>query len=504
MSSSSTLLTDSANRFRAATARERTHVVPPLLLIAAAAILVQGYHLGADDSAIYLPAVKKVADAALFPFEPEFFLSHARLSVFANVVGGSARLLHVPADTAIFLWHMASVFLLLLASWRLLGACFEHRWARWAGVALLAGVLGVPVAGTALSLADPYLTARSLSTPAALFAIAAYIGGRRSRALAWLAATALVHFQMAVYAAGFLACLEAGRRWRFRAAPAAFSLPFVYDFQPPRGPAREALLSRTYFFVSRWAWYEWVGVFAPLALLWWLSVAPLRGIRPAFRTLARTLVPFGLLATAAGILLDRVGPLENYTRFQPMRAFHLLYVILFLLLGGLAGEYVLRRRAWRWTALFVPLALGMFLLQRDTYPASPHLEWPGAQPRNPWLSAFLWIRGNTPKDAVFALDPDYMLRPGEDTHGFRAVAERSVLADRVKDSGAVSLFPQLASEWKANVEAQEGIDQFQPADFEKLARRYPVTWIVARAPGPAGMACPYENSVLAVCKLVTK
>jgi len=44
------------------------------------------------------------------------------------------------------------------------------------------------------------------------------------------------------------------------------------------------------------------------------------------------------------------------------------------------------------------------------------------------------IRLQTPRDAVFALDPNYMLIAGEDQHGFRAIAERSALADALKDN----------------------------------------------------------------------
>src|SRR5579864_5634126 len=150
-------------------------------------------------------------------------------------------------------------------------------------------------------------------------------------------------------------------------------------------------------------------------------------------------------------------------------ALHLLYIIFFLLLGGLIGEYVLRNRVWRWFALFVPLATGMFLMQIDDYPASAHVEWPGRATSNPWGAAFLWIRHNTPKDAIFALNPNYMLSSGEEMHGFRAVAERSVLADAVKDSGAVSLFPGLAERWQAQVQAMRGWDGFQLADFERVA-----------------------------------
>ena len=71
---------------------------PRLGAIAALAVGVHGYHLGVDDSAIYVPAIKRVADPSLYPFGAEFFLSHARFSIFAGLVGGSARLGHLPID----------------------------------------------------------------------------------------------------------------------------------------------------------------------------------------------------------------------------------------------------------------------------------------------------------------------------------------------------------------------------------------------------------------------
>jgi hypothetical protein len=400
---------------------------------------------------------------------------------------------------------VAGIFLLLLAAWRLASACFRDRPARWGGVLLLAALLSVPVAGTALVIMDPYLTARSLSTPATLFAIACYVSNRRKEALAWLLFTALIHPQMSAYAAVFLGCLALTRRLADSAEGASAlglaGIPFLFPFEASRGAAREVLFSRTYFFVFRWEWYEWVGVFAPLAVLWWCSSITPKGTKPAFRTVARALVPFGLLFTVAGVAVGIPACLENYTRLQPMRAFHLVYVVFYVFLGGLLGEYALRRRVWRWLGLFIPLAAGMWFLQRSSFPASPHVEWPGVRSDNAWASAFLWIRDYTPKDAFFALDPDYMLRPGEDMHGFRAVAERSALADRVKDSGAVSLFPARADEWKRQTQAASGWEKFQLQDFRKLAAQYPVTWIVTGRPGPSGATCPYQNRDLAVCRI---
>jgi len=84
------------------------------------------------------------------------------------------------------------------------------------GVALLAATLSVPVAGTGLVVMDPYLTARSLSTPATLFAIAWYLSNRPRLALVWLAVTATLHPQMAVYGLLFLGVMELRRRLSIR------------------------------------------------------------------------------------------------------------------------------------------------------------------------------------------------------------------------------------------------------------------------------------------------
>ncbi len=435
-------------------------------------------------------------------------MSHAHLSWFSNLVGGSAKLTGLPCDWAIFAWHVVSIFLLLFAAWRLLGVCFRNGHAQWSGVTLLAAALSVPVAGTALVIMDPYLTARSLSTPLTVLAIAYFVSNRMKAALGCLLLTALVHPQMSVFCGLFLACLVLVRRhWRRQPtdpAPAftfLSALPFLFRFTPAQGPAREVLFSRTYFFVSNWAWYEWIGVFAPLALLAWFASFRPKGTTPAFRLLTRALVPFGLIATVGGLFLSFSARLENYTRLQPMRCFHLIYVVFFILLGGMIGEYALRTHAWRWLSLFLPVIVSMWLVQRSSFPASPHLELPGTGNRNSWISAFVWIRDHTPKTAVFGVDPNYMTSPGEDEHGFRAIAERSVLADNIKDSGAVSVFPELAEDWKQQTDATRGWKNFELADFEKLARQFPVTWILTRRPRPTGLTCPYENRDMAVCKI---
>jgi hypothetical protein len=176
-------------------------------------------------------------------------------------------------------------------------------------------------------------------------------------------------------------------------------------------------------------------------------------------------------------------------------------MFLFVCVGGFLGEYVLKDRAWRWLVLLIPLSVGMFLAQRSLFRASAHIEWPGRAPKNPWAQAFVWIRENTPADAVFAIDPDYMRWPAEDAIGFRCLAQRSRLADTVKDGGVVSMFPPLADEWLEQVRAQNPWRNLRAADFARLRQKYGVTWVVVQQLGVDGLTCPYQNPAVRVCRL---
>jgi hypothetical protein len=143
----------------------------------------------------------------------------------------------------------------------------------------------------------------------------------------------------------------------------------------------------------------------------------------------------------------------------------------------------------------------MAVAQLKLFPASRHLELPWKQPHNSWVEGFDWIRTHTRQDAYFALDPDYERLPGEDIHGFRAIAQRSMLADNGKDSGAASMFPALAREWKEQVDARRGWKEFQRLDFLRLKARYGVDWVVLQQPGARGLNCPYENERVLVCRI---
>ncbi|HXM22521.1 MAG TPA: hypothetical protein VN948_14795 [Terriglobales bacterium] len=472
-----------------------------LSLLTLGALLVHGYHPWAEDAEIYLPGVEKILHPELFPFNAQFFESHARLTFFPNFIAASVRVSHLPLDVVLLFWQLTSIFLLLLACWQLISKCFADQRARWAGVATVAALLTLPVAGTALYIMDQYINPRNLAAFAAIFAIAKVVDGKYFHAGFFLVFAAAIHPLMSVFVLSYCAvllCIKEFDRWF---ASLGCLLPFGISFEPPSPAYHQVALSHSYFYLLRWHWYEWLGVVAPMVLLWWFSrVARSQQLRN-LNLLCRALIVYEFVYLLAGVLLSIPARFESLARFQPMRSLYVLYVLFFLFAGALLGEYVLRNRVWRWAALFVPLCAGMFLVQRALFPASADIEWPGAAPKNQWVQAFDWIRTNTPRDAVFALDPFHMNIPGEDANGFRAIAQRSMLADAVKDSGAVSMFPPMAEEWLEQVQSQSGWKTFQSQDFRRLQAEYGVNWVVLQQPGAPGLDCPYQNAAVLVCRV---
>ncbi len=254
-------------------------------------------------------------------------------------------------------------------------------------------------------------------------------------------------------------------------------------------------------FLYRWTWYEWLGVRAPLLLFWLLwRFARGRG-ETLLARFALAVFLYGVFQLAVAMIMLGFPSLIRLAPLQPMRFLHLVYVFMALMGGCLLGQYLLKSSLWRWAVFLALFNGGMFLTQRLEFSGSEHLELPGRVSANPWLQAFAWIRRNTPTNAYFALDPDYLAAPGEDYHGFRALAERSQLADNIKDPAVVTQVPELGEIWQRQVQAQKGWASFQLADFEDLKSTFGVNWVLVDYPRPAGLSCPWHNRTLAVCRI---
>jgi hypothetical protein len=484
--------------------------------LAASGILIHGYHYGFDDQCVYLPAIKKTLDPGLYPFDAGFFLFQTHLGSFVDAVAASIRLTRCPLPWALLIWHFASVFLLLAGCWRIARRCFPSLWGIRGSLLLVTALLTLPVAGTFVVLCEPYLHTRALATALLLFALADILE-RRLTAAIWILLAGLTHPTLAILGLWHVAV---------QAWPAATERPSASPspnfgavalatfpagmlarwFADPSDPAwRAAVYGRRYLFPAQWTWYELLGAFAPLVILFaYARLARRRGLWDLAR-ICRRLVFSGSVGVAAGLVIGLTPALLPLVPLEPMRTLHLIYLFLVLFTGGLCAE--LLPRPWKRlaAALLVPLALGMFLAQRAELADNPHIEWPGLISTNDWHGAFDWIRSHTPRDALFAMNPDFLRLPGEHEHGFRGLAERSQLAESSKDRAVSRNIPGLAWEWREEVRAQHGIDDFGRAQLSDLSRRYGVSWLLLRK--GAGVAaslqdldCPYENATLRVCR----
>lgn len=505
-----------------------------LFLLTVLAFLIMGYHPGLEDDAFYLAAIKRDLNPSLFPHDADFFRLQFQATIFDKLIAFSVRITHLPIAWVALLWQLAGIFFLLHGCWRIARRCFADGSAQWGAVALVAALLTLPVSGIGINLADQYLHPRTLATAAILAAIVAVLDRRSWLAAALLAIAFSIHAIMACFGISFCLILW----WNLRSpskpvssfVPIATTLlvPLGWIFEPSSDAWRKAAASRSFYFLNRWEWYEWLGVFAPLVLLYGFHRFLVRRKTmhedsAALRLFTKTLVYYGIFQTIAGLAIMLPPSLERLRPFEPMRYLHLLYLCFFLLVGGLLGRYVLSRHVYRWALLFVPLAAGMFYAQRQMFPATSHLELPGAAPSNAWLQAFAWIRQNTPTDSLFALNPRYVTLAGEDYHGFRALAERSALADYDKDGGMAARVPRLAPRWLKEVTALDGWPKFQDADFTRLKKDFGVNWIVlstndlviSNASGFGSVildpmatiqrdpvfTCPYVNGGILVCRL---
>jgi hypothetical protein len=468
---------------------------------------VMGYHPGIEDDGVYLSAVKSDLNPALYPHDSEFFRVQLQATLFDKWVADFIHLTHIPVAATELLWQFASIVLMILGCWGIARSLFPEARAQWAGVALVAAMFTLPVSGTALYLVDQHLHPRNLATALILLAVSRIMVGQHLQSVPLLLLSFVLHPIMAAFGISFcffltIALLDPVHVWlRSLRSSLAAAVPLGWIFESPTPIWRQALQTRRYLFLYQWTWYEWLGALAPLFLFWLLWRIARRHGETHLARFALAVFAYGVFQQAVAMIMLGSPSLIRLTPLQPMRFLQLIYCFMALLAGCLLGKFLLKASVWRWAVFLLVINAGMFAAQRALFPSSEHLELPGMRLSNPWLQAFAWIRINTPTDAYFALDPRYLEAPGEDSHSFRALAERSQLADAIKDTAMVTQVPELGPTWEHQVAAQAGWNNFKLADYERLKSEFGVNWVLVNYPQPAGLPCSWHNSTLSVCRV---
>ncbi|MGA7155494.1 MAG: hypothetical protein WBY53_01530 [Acidobacteriaceae bacterium] len=507
------------------------HLLLPLLALVT--LLINGYHPLAEDGGLYVAGVQLTLNPSLFPHYTVFVSEHLHFSIFAPVLAFIVHRTHLSLAWVLLLTNLFSLWLTFYAAHRVLRLTVANDLAQLAGLFLLAAFWSLPIAGTSLLLMDPYVTARSLSTPLSLLAVAFALDDRPTRLpLLWCALSLILaaafHPLMAAYAFALVVVLLVTRLRRRYLGYAILTLAAIalatilHIVAPPESPAVIAAeRSRYYWFLSQWQWYELLGLVGPPAVLAALLVRYRRlsdALNQKATALSRACIALACIATLIVLVFAQESSRTHLVaRMQPLRVYLLIYAVMTLLLGATLTELALetRRRAH---AAFLRAALSsapvvvllalsatMFYVQRQTFPASEHLEFPwlAQQNPNPWVRAFLWCRDNTPPGALFAMDTKYVNEDGEDAQTFRPIALRSAIPDFSKDGGEAAITPRLATLWQQGADAQ--INLSTESDAIRDARLLPlgVTWMVLHASTPTTHPCPYNNGVIKVCRLQT-
>ncbi len=493
-------------------------------------VLIHGYHPLSEDGGIYVAGIQTLLNPTLFPHDLPFALATRHYSLFAALSATIVETLHAPLPYLLLFAAFAGAVLLLFAAYRIASRCTRLPAARLCAVALLAVWFALPIAGTSLLLMDPYVTARTFSTPLSLLAIAFAIDFRWPATLRQLLkpavclfAAAAFHPLMAAYAGFFVVALLIARlptrpirnlAWIALASTAFAAAAFLQALAPPESAATlAAAVSRYYWFLAQWQWFELAGLAGPICVLALLLRFARYPVDSTSTALCRAAVATGLIAIAiAAVFAQQHFSTHLVARLQPLRTFLLLYAVMIVLLGVALAERLWRHRGanrvWLSPALasgvLLALAFVMFYAERQTYTASDHLELPWRPASNPWSQAFVWARLHTPPDALFALDADYITTRGEDAQTFRSTAERSALPDFSKDGGEAAIRPALADIWFAGQFIQRGLSASTPSRRARRLQPLGVTWLVLHANAKTDGACPYANSVVKVCPLITE
>lgn len=495
------------------------------VVLAFFAVMIHGYHPFAEDGGLYVSGVLKALHPGLYPGWSGFVTALFRYSLFTPVVAGLIRWPGLGVAVVLLSLYLVTIWATLFAAWLIARRCYRTNLAWYGAISLLTLWFTLPVAGTSLLLMDPYVTARSISTPCGLFAVAGALdilsSVRRTGRVAWRPACATV---AALFIAAMVHPLMAGY------ALACVALILCSGFYPPRlkvtalgvlclcGIALAALLywhgsaqspeyarvaqTRTYWFLSNWRWFEIAGLAAPLVVLEALRRRGGERTSNSAHALTRMAIAAGACSVTIAASFARIDSRSySVARLQPLRIYQTIYIVMILAVGAFLAEEVLRRRFWRWAGAFLLLGGIMFFVQRATFPNSRHVELPWTAPRNPWARGFAWIRTHTPPDAGFALDAHYISAPGEDSQNFRAIAERGALPDYSKDGGIASIAPDLAGQWTAAVAADLDLDQESDAERLRKLRSFAVDWVVLTRNARTQFDCPYANDAVKVCRV---
>jgi hypothetical protein len=471
------------------TRRERLFLLPFAfcLFVVLATLNSAGYRYGASDQALYIPAVLRHLDPALFPQDRVLIDAHARVIVIDEILAGVIRLTRVSLPHLFFALYVTSLLLLVAGASRV-GAHFYRT--RWAVVALGAALtLRHAIAKTGANSLEGYFHPRQLAFALGVLAVAAFLERRERVSAALLLGAGVVHPTAAIWFTVWLgvAAWLARPEWRTVLAACAVVLVAAGGLALWRGPLAGRLTlmdpdwlaviaDRDYLFPIAWPVDVWVTnlIAIPVIVFGWRA-----RVRARLTVAGETPLVVGAMALVViffAWLPFSAAHVAIAVQLQVTRVFWLIdflgTVYLVWAIAEGAGTATTKRAA---IAAAVILALstargvyGCFIQFPDRRVVA--IDFQHAD----WRDAMAWARTTDPASGWLA-DPHHAALYGSTV---RAAGQRDVLIDLLKDPALAMYDRNLAMRLADRERALATLAWDTPDGARALGRRYGLDYLV--------------------------
>jgi len=461
-----------------------------------------GYRYGASDQAFYIPAIRKVMDASLFPRDAPLLAAQGKVILWDGLAAGLTSLLHLPLPWTFALLFTAGLLLLYAGARLIARGAGLSGWATLAFLALL--TLRHRIAKTGVNTLEGYLHPRMIAFGLGAIAIGAFLRRKPGWAIAAIAAAGAVHPTTGAWFAMLLgvAAIVAWPAWRLPLTAAALAGAAAAAWAIAAGPlaARAvvmdapwlgALASKDYLFPHEWPAYAWIFNLLPAAVVAW-ALWRWRDLAPEMRGLLT-----GAIALAAFFAATLPLVAVRYAlavQLQIPRVFWLVELTAFVVIGLALSRARRRTAAVVASALIVAsVARGATVLfvEKDGRLVTIDL------PRDDWTDAMAWLRAQPAGVHVLA-DPGHAWRYGSSV---RVAAERDVFHEDVKDA-AVAMYDRPLALRVVERRALTSDFTSQPAAaLLALARRFDLDYLVTEE--RLDLPVAYENARFRIYELRT-
>lgn len=468
-----------------------------------------GYRYGIGDQAFYGPSVVRHFDASLFPRDRLLLHAQDRFMLFDDMVAGLARGLGVSVPALFFAGYLI-VTTLLFGGIVAVGRAMYRSW--WT-IALLAALMTLRhrITQTGANTLEAYFHPRMLAFALGVWAIASYLRGRETIALAVVALAFAMHPTTALWFGVWIAAALAvsDQKWRAPLAALAAVGAAVAAWSVLAGPLRghlqrmdplwgSVMAGKDYIFPSDWGAAFWIVNLGYLVVV--ITIYQYR--RRSGTAMRREL---GLVAGGAVLVAVFLisWPLMNASialalQLQVSRVFWMLDLLASIYIAWLLAEGGRRgfaRRAIVIAIVAIAIGRGVFVMRVEN-PGEPIVRLGFSQDN--WTDVMSWI-ANTPADSHVMADPGHAWKYGTSV---RVAGQRDVYLEDVKDT-ALALYSREVAMWVlGRIQDAQNFDSLTPEQLRALAARYDLDYLVVER--EIDLPIAYRNDQFRVYSLASR